>query len=175
MARWPSGPYSNHRTGCYGCKRLSPSDGACGVHTYPCTHWGSDLFAITPEIYAPENGIVTDVSDGSSPPWSGYGPGIVLIKGVSGYYHLLAHMREIAVKPGPIAEGTFVGRYDRAIAHCHYEVRKNRTGPSDVNTINPEQWFRAQGGSGLGTLLILGGLLAAGWWLARSNVLAKYV
>ena len=46
MARWPTAPYTTRRTGCYGCKRLSPSDGGCGVHGYPCTHWGVDTFTI---------------------------------------------------------------------------------------------------------------------------------
>jgi murein DD-endopeptidase MepM/ murein hydrolase activator NlpD len=145
------------------------------VHPYPCTHWGSDTFAITPEIYAPESGVVVAVSDGASAPFMGYGPGIVLIQGVSGYYHLLAHLAQILVAKGPIAEGTLVGRYDRTIAHCHYEVRRKPTGPSETNTVNPEQWLSSQNGGGIGTLLILGGLLAAGYFLARSNALAKIV
>ncbi len=175
MARWPSGPFSTHRTGCYGCKRLSPADGACGTKPYPCTHWGVDLFAVTPEIYAPEAGIVMAVSDGNSAPFVGYGPGVVLMFGASGRYHLLAHLAQVAVAKGQqLAEGTFIGRFDKGIAHSHYEVRKQPTGPSDVNTIDPAVWLAEQnGGSSVGILLALGGLLAAGWLLARSNVFAK--
>jgi murein DD-endopeptidase MepM/ murein hydrolase activator NlpD len=143
------------------------------VRSYPCTHWGVDTFAITPEIYAPESGIVVAVSDGNSPPFSGYGPGVVLMRGASGYYHLMAHLSQINVTKGStIAEGTLVGRYSSSYGHCHYEVRKQPTGPSETNTIDPEKWLAAQSGGGVGTLLILGGLLAAGYFLARSNVFA---
>jgi murein DD-endopeptidase MepM/ murein hydrolase activator NlpD len=176
MPRWPSGPFSSHRTGCYGCKRQSPSDGGCGVHGYPCTHWGVDTFATTPEIYAPEDGVVVSVADGTSPPFTGYGPGVVLMKGMSGFYHLLAHLDlgSIRVTKGAkVAEGTLVGRYNAAYGHCHYEVRKQPTGPSETNTIDPEKWLAAsKGGGGIGVLLVLGGLLAAGYFIARSNVFA---
>lgn len=178
MARWPSGPFTTRRTGCYGCKRNTPADGGCGVHGYPCTHWGVDTFAITPEIYAPEAGVVVAVADGSSPPFSGYGPGVVLIKGASGFYHLLAHLDLGSVrvrKDEQIAEGALVGRYNAAYAHCHYEVRIKPTGPSATNTINPEKWLAATKGGGIGMLLLLGGLLAAGYFIAKSNVFAKSV
>jgi murein DD-endopeptidase MepM/ murein hydrolase activator NlpD len=176
MARWPSGPFSSRRTGCYGCRRETPSDGGCGVHGYPCTHWGVDTFAITPEIYAPEAGVVVAVSDGQSPPFSGYGPGVVLMKGASGFYHLLAHLdlSSIKVSKGEqIAEGTLVGKFNARYAHCHYEVRIKPTGPSVTNTIDPEKWLAAQKGGRFGTLLLLVGLLAAGYFLTKSNALAK--
>lgn len=172
MPRWPTAPYSTHRTGCYGCKRLTPADGGCGVRGYPCTHWGIDTFTHgSRDVWAPEDGVIVAVSDGGSPPFSGYGPGVVLMKGVSGMYHLLAHLERasIQVRQGmPVAEGRPIGRFDAGYAHCHYEIRKAPTGPSETNTINPEEWHRAHGGgSSVGILLLLGGLFAVGYVLAR--------
>lgn len=178
MARWPTAPFSTHRTGCYGCKRATPADGGCGVHGYPCTHWGVDTFTGgSRDVVAPESGMVINVSDGNSPPFSGYGPGVVLFQGKSGYYHLLAHLELASIKVAPgmgLSEGSPIGRFDAAHAHCHYEVRRKPTGPSDVNTIDPAAWLKSAGGSGpgIGTLLVLGGLLAAGYFLARSNTFA---
>jgi murein DD-endopeptidase MepM/ murein hydrolase activator NlpD len=177
MPRWPTAPSSPHRTGCYGCKRLTPADGGCGVHGYPCTHWGVDTFTGgSRDVFAPEDGTVVAVS-GDTPPFAGYGPGIVLLKGKSGFYHLLAHLElgSIKVTPGiVIVEGAPIGRFDAAHAHCHYEVRRKPTGPSDVNTIDPVAWLKHAGGSsgGIGVLFVLGGLLVAGYFIARSNVFA---
>jgi murein DD-endopeptidase MepM/ murein hydrolase activator NlpD len=128
------------------------------------------------DVFAPEDGTVITVS-GDAPPFAGYGPGIVLLKGRSGFYHLLAHLElgSVKVMPGMnIAEGAPIGRFDAAHAHCHYEVRRNPTGPSELNTVDPIAWLESAGGSnGLVMLLLLGGLLAAGYFLARSNVFAK--
>lgn len=173
MARWPTGKFHTARTGCYGCRRLSPSDGGCGVKGYPCTHWGMDLFAGSDRrVYAPEDGAVVAVSDGRSPPWSGFGPGVVVIRGKSGVFHLLSHLEldSIRVVPGmAVSEGFQVGVYDGRIAHVHYEVRRNLTGPSDTNTIDPTAWMEAQGGAGggIGKLLLLAGLFGAGVYLSR--------
>jgi|SRR6478736_1199531 len=175
MARWPSGPYSTHRTGCYGCKRLSSADGACGTKPYPCTHYGVDLFAVDPHIWAPEAGVVVASTDGVAPPFTGYNPGVVLMRGASGVYHLFGHLATRAVAQGAqVAEGQLLGIFDAGIGHSHWEVRKAPTGPSDTNTIDPNAWYRAQGGgSPVATLLLLGALLGAGWWLARSGALRK--
>lgn len=177
MARWPSGPYSTRRTGCYGCKRITSADGGCGVHGYPCTHWGVDLFAVTPQIWAPELSVVVAVADGSAAPFRGYGPGVILLQGASGVYHLFAHMGTIAVKVGQrLAEGDYLGTFDKAYGHSHWEVRRQKTGPSETNTIDPNAWFRAQGGSSsVATLFVLAGLLGAGWWLARSGAFGRGV
>lgn len=177
MARWPTAPYTTRRTGCYGCRRLTPADGGCGVKGYPCTHWGVDTFTIggIRDVWAPEAGVVVAVADGSSPPFSGYGPGVVLLKGGSGFYHLLSHLDYSTIKVSvgqQLAEGAPIAKFSAAYAHCHYEVRRKPTGPSETNTINPEQWLRAQKGGAIGTLLVLGGLFAVGYALARSNVLA---
>ena len=147
MARLPTGPYKTGRTGCYGCKRETPADGSCGVHGYPCVHRGIDLFADSPDVFAPEIGVVIAVSDGKSAPYSGYGPGIILIQGASGYYHLLAHLdyNTIVVRPGaPVFEGQKLATFNREIGHTHYEVRRQPTGPSETNTISPLKWLADQ-------------------------------
>lgn len=147
MARLPTGPYKLGRTGCYGCVRETAADGSCGVHGYPCVHRGLDLFAEAPDVFAPETGIVVTVTDGKSPPFSGYGPGVILILGASGYYHLLSHLRfsTIAVKQGmPVFEGQKLAQFDPEIRHTHYEVRRQATGPSETNTVNPLKWLADQ-------------------------------
>ena len=173
MPRWPTGPFSTHRTGCYGCKRMSSADGGCGVHGYPCTHWGMDLFAGSDRrVVAPESGVVVAVANGSSPPWSGFEPGVVVIRGASGVFHLLSHLEFSLIRVGiglPVSEGTPIGQYDGRIAHTHYEVRRKLTGPSAENTIDPAVWLKEQGGSsgGLGKLVLLAGLFGAGVYLSR--------
>jgi murein DD-endopeptidase MepM/ murein hydrolase activator NlpD len=181
MSRWPTAPYTTRRTGCYGCRRLTPADGGCGVKGYPCTHWGVDTFTISGnrDVWAPEDGVVVSVSDGSAPPFSGYGPGIVLMKGASGVYHLLAHLEygSIRVRVGqPLSEGAPIGRFDANYNHCHYEVRKAPTGPSETNTINPEEWHRSRSGnSTLLLLLAVGGLVAIGVMAARHRVGERFL
>jgi Peptidase family M23 len=175
MARWPTAPYTTRRTGCYGCKRLTPADGGCGVKGYPCTHWGVDTFTVggIRDVWAPERGVVVAVADGSAPPFSGYGPGVVLMKGASGVYHLLSHLDygTIKVRVGQeLAEGDPIAKFSAAYAHCHYEVRRQPTGPSETNTINPEEWHKAQGGGAVTLLLLVGGLAALGFIMARYDV-----
>jgi murein DD-endopeptidase MepM/ murein hydrolase activator NlpD len=106
------------------------------------------MFAEAPDVFAPELGIVVAVSDGKSAPFQGFGPGVILIKGFSGYYHLLAHLNpsSIIVRQGyPILEGMKLAQLDREInKHTHWEVRKQATGPSETNNINPLQWLSAQ-------------------------------
>lgn len=172
MARWPTAPFSTRRTGAYGSKRLSPDDGSCGVKGYPCTHWGVDTFTDgLRDVWAPEDGVVVAVSDGNSPPFAGFGPGVVMIKGRSGYYHLLSHLERgsIRVSNGQaVGEGDSIGRFDAKFGHMHYEVRKQKTGPSETNTVNPEQWLRSQGG-GLGKVLLIVGLIALGVLASRQG------
>lgn len=147
MARTPTGPYSLHRTGCYGCVRSSADDGSCGVHGYPCTHYGLDLFATSPDVFAPEAGVIVRVSDGQSAPFVGYNPGVILMQGASGYYHLLGHLNysTIAVSPGqPVVEGQPLGQFSTAVGHTHWEVRIQPTGSSNTNTIDPNDWLADQ-------------------------------
>jgi murein DD-endopeptidase MepM/ murein hydrolase activator NlpD len=164
MPRWPTGPFEVHRTGCYGCVRASSADGACGVHGYPCVHRGMDLFAKTNAVVAPDSGVVVAVSDGSSPPWSGYGPGVVVIRGDSGKFLLLGHLdySTIDVTLGErVAEGQFVAQFDDGIGHTHFEVRRELTGPSETNTLDPSSWV----GGGLFKLALIGFVLWGGWKL----------
>ena len=148
MARFPVGLFTIGATGCYKCARKNPSQGSCGIRPYPCTHYGLDLY---PEedltVFAPEDGVVTDVGNGQKPPFTGYNPGAMLIKGVSGYYHLLSHLAEIKVVPGAqVTEGEPVGKIASAIKHTHYEVRRERTGNSATNTVDPGAWLRLNHG-----------------------------
>ena len=147
MPRLPTGPYKTGRTGCFGCVRKTSADGGCGVHGYPCVHRGLDMFAESPDIFAPEIGLVVAVSDGKSAPFVGFGPGVILIKGISGYYHLLSHLnpRTITVRPNyPVLEGMKLAQFDPEHGHTHYEVRKRATGPSETNNVNPLWWLTTQ-------------------------------
>lgn len=147
MARYPTGPFTTRRTGCYLCRRITPADGSCGVRGYPCTHFGLDLFATSPGVFAPEAGTIVDVSDGTRPPYVGYNPGVILMRGVSGAYHLLGHMEfnTIRVRPGQfVLEGTQLGQFNQDVGHVHYEIRRTPTGSSDTNTIDPARWLADQ-------------------------------
>lgn len=180
MARWPTGPFETRRTGFYGAIRQTPADGGCGVHGHPCVHYGVDLFAgYSPEqrtVVAPEGGIVTDVANGTSPPWSGYGPGIVLMRGGSGVFHLLSHLvfSTIKVKPGErVTEGTPLGLYDPGYGHSHYEVRRERTGPSKTNTIDPNVWLAEQAKRSRGSWAAAAAVLLGGAYLIYRFVLRR--
>lgn len=147
MARWPTGPFTVGRTGCYGCVRRTPADGACGVVKHPCTHRGVDIFASDSSVFAPEGGTIVAIADGKSAPWGGYGPGVIAMLGDSGVYHVLTHLnpRKTKVKLHQrVLEGLHLGNFDTEIAHVHYEVRRALTGPSVTNTMDPVGWLKAQ-------------------------------
>ena len=166
MPRWPTGPFSTHRTGCYGCMRVTSRDGSCGVHGYPCLHYGMDLFADDSLVVAPDAGRVVAVSDGSRAPWSGYGPGVVAIKGQSGRYLVLAHLARSSIKVEVgqlVQEGQPLARYDAGAGHTHFEVRRELTGPSSSNTVDPTDWI--EGRSRIVSIALLGLVLWGSWWL----------
>lgn len=144
MARFPTGPFTVGRTGCYKCARKTTRDGSCGIKAYPCTHYGLDLHPVDDlTVYAPEDGVVTDVANGTKAPFQGYGPGIVMIRGDSGYYHLISHLGTLQTVPGArVTEGVAIGKIAPATRHTHYEVRRQRTGPAVTNTIDPAIWLR---------------------------------
>jgi hypothetical protein len=172
MPRWPTAPFDPHRTGCYRCQRMTPADGACGVHDYPCTHWGIDTFTLdgSRNVWAPERAVVVAVSDGNSAPFVGYGPGVVLLHGVSGVYHLLAHLDAdtIRVTPGQqLDEATPIGLFNSDIGHCHYEVRREPVGPSESNTIDPSRWLATMSGGGSSFFLWMLGLGVLGYAVWR--------
>jgi murein DD-endopeptidase MepM/ murein hydrolase activator NlpD len=111
-------------------------------------HFGVDLFALSSQVFAPENGVVIDVADGQSAPFVGFGPGVILMKGASGFFHLLAHLNfgTIVVRPGQqISEGQFIALFDPGIGHTHWEVRIQRLGSTPPNAIDPiNAWLRGQ-------------------------------
>ena len=157
MARWPvDGP--PRVASPYGDPRRIP-----GAPGYPAhgrgPHWGHDIAGhVGDAIRAPEAMRILDVQSSSTrdtrmpAPWDGYGPGIVLARGVSGSYHLLAHLSGTAVVKGQtVDEGAYVGAMGDpgGGAHVHWEVR---TVPVDKpetrgsTTDDPTEWLHANGG-----------------------------
>lgn len=157
--------------------QYEPKSGGKGV-----MHWAWDLSGTANEtmVYAPEDGLVMDVAKGDDHPWTGFQPGIVLIHGVSGVYHVLGHLqyKQIkAVKGQFIALGQPVGVM--GIGHTHWEIRKKPQpdygkyptfwqahGP---NSINPADWLSGKVGAGAknarplvaaGVILFVGGIAA---------------
>jgi murein DD-endopeptidase MepM/ murein hydrolase activator NlpD len=164
MPRWPTGPFEIRRTGCYGCVRTSSADGACGVHGYPCVHRGMDLFAKDSTVVAPDSGVVVAVSDGSSAPWRGYGPGVVVIRGDSGEFLLLSHLDYSSISVGVgerVTEGQIIAQFNARIAHTHFEVRRELVGPSETNALDPSSWVSG----GLFKFVLIGFVLWGGWRL----------
>ena len=174
MARVPPiSPLKTGRTGTYLALRSSPADGACGVHAYPCRHPGYDAHGTkgTP-VVAPESGVVAALASGASPPYQGYGPWVVIIKGGSGRYHLLAHLDPATnrVQVGQqVSAGQQVGTTSSA-NHTHWEVRRRITpaaGQTNLqNNEDPQTWLT---GARVATLLLaaLAGWGAYRWWRAR--------
>ena len=186
MARFPTGPFDTHRTGCFGCVRQTPADGSCGIGGFPCQHFGLDLFATSPQVFAPEDGTVIDVADGSAAPFVGFGPGVIVIQGDSGFFHLLGHLsfNTIKVQQGQrVVEGQPLATFDPGIGHTHWEVRQQRLGSTPPNTIDPNIWLQQEQAldaaavpeeepSGAGKffvgLLVVGGLVGLSWLALRA-------
>jgi murein DD-endopeptidase MepM/ murein hydrolase activator NlpD len=165
MARWPTSSFVLAGTRDYGAVRRTPADGGCGIGSYPCTHYGMDLVPKDGDsrVFAPESGTIVDIAFNTTP-YVGYGPSTINMRGVSGQFHLLAHLDPdtIAVQPGQkVLEGTLLARFDAAHAHTHYEVRKQRIGPNATNTIDPKKWQASN--SIFGQAVTLGLLIGAGW------------
>ena len=130
-------------------------------------HWALDIAnPVGAAVVAPEDATVTHRwDDDVTPPFAGYGPGGVLVRGASGLFHLLAHMTPAVAIGQDVRIGDVVG-HTAALAvasHCHWEVRVK---PIDSpvrgssypyrgdNTVNPIAW--------------LGGASSAstsGWWV----------
>jgi len=116
-------------------------------------HAGVDLHASagTP-VLAPEDGRVlvstgvdTSVTiDGWS--FSGYGPGVVVLAGESGAYHLLGHLAagELVAGGAIVLEGAELGRAGNE-GHVHWEVRSMLVPPRGASivetTSDPEAWL----------------------------------
>lgn len=146
--------------------RKDPSDGSCGVRAYPCFHPGVDLYGPAgTKVYAPEDGVVVAVGNGASKPWTGYGPWIVVIKGASGIYHLLAHLSPaqaaLALVGARVAAGQLVGVTSSA-NHVHWEIRIVATSAEWANKVDPFAWLtRARGGHSSSWLLLAAAATAA--------------
>lgn len=130
-------------------------------------HYGVDLAGkLGDPVRAPEAMTVVDVRSVASPevpdntnvlpaPWTGYGPGIVVGKGASGSFHLLAHLRATSVVRGQaVPEGGLLGVMASHVgasgSHTHWEVRDVAVdqGPAtrDQHTMDPHVWLDAHGG-----------------------------
>lgn len=162
----PNGAWRQQRTHPRFCKRT----------TSPCTHWGLDLGGRQGELVrAPEAGTVVvsrAVSlDQRDPPWTGFGPGVVLLRGDSGAWHLLAHLRGLAFDLDPDVDareagedvtdaleqaggyrvdlgevvGELAGLHRRSgggwNGHVHWEVRP-RPLAGHAATLDPLAWLR---------------------------------
>lgn len=95
-------------------------------------HAGVDLAAPRgTSVRAPEAGRVVIVQSGPGPrdvppPWRGYGPALILLRGDSGVFHLLSHLehRSVIVSRGArVAEGEVLGKVGPQ-RHVHWEVRR---------------------------------------------------
>jgi len=126
-------------------------------------HWGLDLAGRAGDaVRTPEAGFVVATSWGRGtavalpPPFNGYGPGVVLLRGSSGVWHLLAHLdpahRADIFKGETLPEGfqvaTMPPAVGRAGPHTHWEVRGGV--PYDApdnrqhNTMDPRAWLRGE-------------------------------
>ncbi|MEM4195229.1 MAG: M23 family metallopeptidase [Candidatus Anstonellales archaeon] len=118
------------------------------------THEGTDLYApFGAPIYSPVDGVVVEAG------WGGSKAGLrVWIKGVDGYYYMMAHLDRITVNVDQlVTAGTEIGNNGDTgnakglaavgAAHTHQEVHKEgRNNPRDDNPIDPDQrlydlWF----------------------------------
>jgi len=123
MARSPILPIKITPHGRYGQERTDASDGACGIHGYPCTHWGVDLAgSIGDDVVAPcDAWVIASVgSVAGNPlprPWRGYDPSIVLLahddgdagEGVISYrYSLLAHLEPTSLRYSIVPDDDFL-------------------------------------------------------------------
>lgn len=89
--------------GAFGFVRTGPDQGSSGAGTYPSTHYGVDLVGHEGDpVAAPEDGTIVAVMANAPgddvQPWRGYGPALVMLKGASGRFHLLAHLDPADVK-----------------------------------------------------------------------------
>lgn len=159
--------------GGFGQVRNSAGDGGCPNQKYPCTHPGIDVAGGPGTVVvAPEDGVVVQAADGTSSPFGGYGPWVILIAGKSGRYHLLAHLAPENRFDAPIGKPVRAG--DRVgtvfFDHTHWEVRKKPIpdfahGDTNMaNNENPQTWLTLArvglGGVGVQGLLLVGGAAA---------------
>lgn len=136
--------------------RRSSSDGACGTRGYPCLHPGVDLFGgAGTRVVAPEAGVVVVASSGGAKPFTGYGPWLIVIKGDSGVFHLLAHLSPTTANMAPAGARVVAGQpvgVTSSANHVHWEVRRKlapdfAAGESNqTNNLDPFAWLARAGG-----------------------------
>lgn len=165
MPTLPILPFAIGNNGGFRAVRSSRAQGSCGVHGYPCYHPGVDVVGRAgTAVRAPENGTVFVVADGSAPPFVGYGPYLVMIRGDSGVFHLLSHLSpanaSMAKMGARVAEGQVIGTTSAA-NHTHWEVRKQPvpgSGRTNLdNNLDPMAWASERG-----TSIVLIAMLAGG-------------
>jgi murein DD-endopeptidase MepM/ murein hydrolase activator NlpD len=77
---WPLASFTVSKFGAYGVRRFRIDQGACGVHGFPCTHWGVDMSAPPGSaVVVPFSGFVLYHGPADKPPFVGYGPWVALI------------------------------------------------------------------------------------------------
>lgn len=148
--------------------RASAAQGACGVSSYPCKHPGTDVNGPRGTVVkAPEDGQIVAVAPGNAPPWTGYGPWLVVIFGdTSKKFHLLAHLDPNTAAMGPLGKRVVAGDPVGTVSsanHTHWELRTKLTpgagGTNFTNNEDPVAWLQASGS--LVPLLLLGGVALA--------------
>jgi murein DD-endopeptidase MepM/ murein hydrolase activator NlpD len=149
--------------GAYGQPRPDSASGGCGVGVHPCVHWGVDLgAAVGTAVVAPERGEVHySMASPMLPPLRGYQPGAVLMRGVSGAWHVLGHLVNMTTgdhraAPTPqggwsiVEEGQKLGEIGGA-HHVHWEVRADRFGTK----VDPAAWLKLRGSTDATMLKLL--------------------
>jgi len=158
--------------------RNSPADGACGVGTYPCVHPGLDVAGDQgTSVRAPEGGVIVNAADGTSSPFGGYGPWVIVIQGDDGKFHLLGHLDPATKSMGVVGQRVIAGDVVGTVSsanHTHWEVRSRafpnfKAGESNAtNNSDPVAWLRAaSSGSSLMTLALWSFGIWAGWRVWR--------
>jgi murein DD-endopeptidase MepM/ murein hydrolase activator NlpD len=97
-----------------------------------------------PEIAA-NTRLVTAAQGGIGTPFDGYGPGVVLGRGASGRFHLLAHVHPAGAAVGESVDegdpvGELVSHVGAASPHVHWEVRAvaiDTPATREANTVDP--------------------------------------
>lgn len=158
--------------------------GGYGADRGDVTHWGVDLHRPGGDpVYAPEDMEVWYVAvNDKTRPLTGYGPGAIIAKGASGFFHVLGHMDPwkwsnafkalLPYKGRKYKEGDLVGYVAPKISppHVHWEMRTVAAPPKAVRagtTIDPIRYLNTReavplpestaggGGSQMAVLLLL--------------------
>jgi len=149
--------------------RASSAQGSCGVSGYPCKHPGVDVNGAPGRaVGSPVSGVIVQVSDGTSSPFSGYGPYLAIVRGDDdGLYHMVAHMARgtssLAYAGRRVRAGDQIGTVS-SYNHVHWELRKKpvpafAAGESNAtNNLDPIAWLSSSRMfTGIaGNLLLLG-------------------